>query len=740
MGKEKRSIDIYREQIGQYHNKQVKEKRERPPIPSVMIDSQKRMETPLVKKPSEKLTSQQKIAQGKKKKSQAHTQRSAHVNILPSVALTTLMLLTLFPQPVGAKKESKQKSATGDRTLATRDKIPEVSLTALEQKSLAQNVFFPTSQIKAVQTETKGIGFDGGGDLLALNKEKGIKTYTHTKGRDSAEQPVILTAKMARINLTKTECITEEGSLNATCATVGRFSLLAAYSGHNPASAATNGDSTLFNIGPVIPDDNVCLDTEQPLYPRGTEPSEGLAIVNANLIFNQNLYSTQTTPYFAPYNTLDNGLEAVSAEHVDILGENEDRLVLKGIVVDQADGKKVSTLYVNKGESAAIIDQHPLCVFQNAGEIRQSKLNVVIGEYGQVERRDLILARSAEQNSHYGEVVIIRDIDNRDGQNIDLNGDLAAQNVQVLSGFNWGDASTRSDNLIDVIVQERIEFDSESSGFSDEDSTGLENVKASNLLMVSSFGQSNGSNPQSYLRPRVFIINPEDNTRIGIQDESDVSNVSDLGYALITAGALSQELPNGEWLYSNYPVITRPSTGEMFILSPEKVATFMAQNKGQIVLVDISQLSELVIDDPDYRCNDFGKRLYASSEEDKALLGMDCGQKENTTSIEVLNFQQVIDAPHSETVQSTAAGSTSVRNAATKQSTAEDSSNPLLVDCREPWSIGTIAAVASLIIMGLVFGGAYASCRFFGRKKEAGGDVESPTHVQQTEQTPLVPK
>lgn len=724
MTKRTSTIDQHRQAIGKHENKRPKPKKLKPLVPSdvhlnplIHSDASLKPQQAASKEVSENLTTQQKLARDKQKAAQRRTEQNAHVNILPTAALTVLVMLILFPQPVETRKESKQKS------VSRRDGIPRVSLTTLEQKGQAQNVFFPEGLVEGYRYKTMGIGFDSTAHLLALLQAETPQHYAHAKGKVDS-QPIVKAA-MRRVNLTQTEDCLINTSLNATCANTGLVSLPGRAFGENSASAATNGKKAVFNIGPLIPDDNICRDTTDPMYLSSTNPSRGAVIYNeAVYLPNQALTTTSPRDYYAPWGTLKTGLELVDAEHVNLLGAAEDTLLVKGVVVKQENAVVASTLYVNQYDSTiarTYIDIDPLCVVTNAGEIIQSKLSVVVDEDGQVKRRDLILAHLPTPDSSDAKVIIISDIDHRQGQNIDLNADPGEQNIQVLSGFNWGDAKTRGNNLIDIIDQEIENLDAHSSGL-DESSAGLELIRQRNLLIVSSSGQADAL-PHS--RPRAFIIDVETNTRIGIQDQSDVANSSDLGYAVISTGELSQKFPEDKWLYSNYPTITRPGTGELFVLSPQKIAIMMAKNKGATVLVDVSQLSELIIDDPEVRCPEFGKKLFTN--EDTAQLGMQCDHTENSTTMEVLDFQQVVDSPANRLSREKAATSsrTARTSTASEQFTAGETDVLPVVNCGSFWRKNAVplAAIGATTAGMLTLVGCTAY--FFFRKPKEAGDIEA---------------
>ncbi len=730
-------IDQHRQALGKHENKRHKPQRTKPLVnPGVDISPGVQQKTP--KDTSQDLTAQQRRARAKQRAAHRRAEPHAHVNILPSAALTVLAMLTLLPQPVEAKTESKQKSTTGNGGVA------RVSLSTLEREGKAQNVFFPHTPTEGLRHHTSGIGFDTTARLLALLKTETTQHYRHAKGKVDS-QPMTR-ATMEYVDLTKTEGCLTDSSLNASCALSASARLPGAYGSLVTGRAATNGDYMVVNSGPLIPSENICLDTAEPSYYHGADPSQNSVILNSNIIYpDESFYSFERSAYYAPAKTLKTGLELVYAEHTNVLGEADASLLLKGVVVKQEDGVIASTLYVNQYKRGGnSVDFDPLCVVLNAGEILESKLSVVVDENGQVKRRDLVLAHLTTPESSEGKVIIIRDIDHRQGQNIDLNADPKAQNIQVLSGFNWGDAKARGENLIDVIDQEIETFDSDSIGLdegstgeSDTDSIGLTSVQQGNFLLVSSSGEKDSG---SYLRPRAFIIDADTHTYIGIQDQSDTANLSDLGYAVITAGELSRQFPEGKWFYSNYPVVTRPSTGELFILSPQKIAVLMAEHKGESILVDVSQLSELVIDDPELRCPELGKKLFAS--EETGQLGMECGHAENSTTMEVVRLQDTMDsAPHYPRTESSSAPDPRrvTQEEATSSQAAPKEANILPdINCGTFWSKNAIpltALGATVLAMGT-----FAGCLFF-RPHKRTDDIESApiNGPAPTEVTPLIP-
>lgn len=749
MTKHRSSIDQHRQAIGKYENERHKPQKSKPlvapdfslisPIsPNLGLKPQQTASTGS----SGNLTAPQRRARAKQKAAHRRAEYSAHVNIVPSAALTLLVLLTLLPQPVEAEKESKQKPGSGNRGVA------RVSLTTLEREGKAQNVFFPHTQVKGFCSQASGIGFDSMARLLALAKTETTQEYRHTKGKLDS-QPMT-EAIMEYVDLNKTEGCLSGTSLNASCAISASVYLPSAYDGYgrNTASAATNGDQMVANSGPIIPKENICQDSTEPMYHYSTDPSKASMLANKDAIFSQEHLSNFSPGTFnAPSKTLKTGLELVDAEHVNLLGEEDATLVVKGVVVKQENGVIASTLYVNQYNPTmafTYVDIDPLCIVQNAGVIIQSKLSVLVDENAQVKRRDLILAQTTPDSSE-GKVIIIRDVDHRNGQNIDLNADPKEQNIQVLSGFNWGDAKARGENLIDVLDQEVETFDADSTGLDwtstgehDTDSTGLTSVQQKSFLIVSSAGEKSAG---SYLRPRVFIMDVDANTVIGIQDRSDTSDVSDLGYAVITAGELSRQLPQGKWFYSNYPVISRPSTGELFILSPQKIARLMAEHSGETIVVDVSQLSELVIDDPELRCPELGKKLFAGAE--TGQLGMECGDTGNSTTMEALNFQAVVDSAAKRPVRPQDPAPLSASR--TKAPTAQCEATGVLpeINCPTFWSKNKypLAALGGLTLLLTGFG----AFLFFARSKIAG-DIEGHRPINEgaleraedSERTPLM--
>lgn len=745
MTKHRSSIDQHRQAIGKYENERHKPKKSKPLVaPDFSLISPIRPDLGLKPQQTastgsfENLTAPQRRARAKQKAAHRRAEYSAHVNIVPSAALTLLVLLTLLPQPVEAEKESKQKTGSGNRGVA------RVSLTTLEREGKAQNVFFPHTPVEGFCSQASGIGFDSMARLLALTKTETTQEYRHTKGKLDS-QPMT-EAIMEYVDLNKTEGCLSGTSLNASCAISASVYLPSAYDGYgrNTASAATNGDQMVANSGPIIPKENICQDSTEPMYHYSTDPSKASMLANKDAIFSQEHLSNFSPDTFnVPSKTLKTGLELVDAEHVNLFGEEDATLVVKGVVVKQENGVIASTLYVNQYNPTmafTYVDIDPLCVVQNAGVIIQSKLSVLVDENAQVKRRDLILAHQPTADSFEGKVIIIRDIDHRNGQNIDLNADPKEQNIQVLSGFNWGDAKARGDNLIDVVDQEVETFDADSTGLDwtstgedDTDSTGLTSVQQKSFLIVSSAGEKSAG---SYLRPRVFIMDVDANTVIGIQDRSDTSDVSDLGYAVITAGELSRQLPEGKWFYSNYPVISRPSTGELFILSPQKIARLMAEHSGETIIVDVSQLSELVIDDPELRCPELGKKLFAGAK--TGQLGMECGDAGNSTTMEALNFQAVVDSAAKRPVRPQDPAPLSASRMKVPTTQCEATGFLPVQHCPTFWSKNKypLAAIGGALTLATVMGASL----FFRRPKPAT-DIEGGAPINAegpNESTPLV--
>jgi hypothetical protein len=552
------------------------------------------------------------------------------------------------------------QSATPSKTSF---EVPNVSLETLEKQGQATHITFEFKDLPAnVLPRTKGIGITNEGKVVVLQEGETSIGYPNPDHPHSVPaQDVPASASIKIVDPDKQECITTNG-LDGDCATVAEIILPDVSASQKPGVPSTNGVAIAVNVGPVQPSNPFCADTYTPNYPVGTNPS-AVSLTAAIVTGAVTLADATTNTFSAPKNTL-NHIELPRAELTAVLGKEDPLLVSSTTVYNQI-GYPHTTVYINPINDAKTTQgmaDDPLCTITGAKLFMQATLSEKINKKAEVIGRDLILARLvAPLNGKVsGQVVIVTDIDARKGATIDLEDhrNLSEQGVYTLDDFHWGDQTTPESQLsghsvMAVLDQETYSsdpdstgLDTESSGLDDTDSTGRPSIYQKRVLLVGSAGEYYEKHDPK--RPRAYLIDldtvgTDSLTSVAIVDQSDTADKNDLGRSVAAAG-----LSNENQVVSEYPLISRPTTKQIFVLDPVKVMEHMDTHAGESSL-DITELSALTVTDTQNQCPGFAKNMFTGGEH--APLGVQCDAPEaaipdrhgvypNKTSV------VIIDPPH----------------------------------------------------------------------------------------------